>query len=82
MHSKLEDQALIFGREVEVIFFRVPSMGPFLPQYSSRQCSSLGNLQTTEVSSHSKPILHSKGSQKLQSLPKSYETFCFSLDTH
>lgn len=31
-HNKLSDQTLIFGREVEVIFFRVPST----PQYNSR----------------------------------------------
>lgn len=31
-HNKLSDQTLIFGKEVEVIFFRVPST----PQYNSR----------------------------------------------
>lgn len=67
MHNKLSDRTLIFGRAVEVIFFRVPST----PLYSSRQSSSLGNLQTMKVSSESKPVLQNKGNQKLQALLKS-----------
>lgn len=37
------------------------STGPFLPQYSSRQCSSLGNLQTTRASSCSNTCFAQQG---------------------
>lgn len=67
-------QAPIFGRQMEVIFF------PQLPSHLSTAAGSAVPLETfrqPELAPVQTPALHSKGSQKLQALPKKLRDVSF-----